>query len=682
VIKFGANILSQTVQRNLGRATLDLSTTSERLASGQRINKASDDAAGLAIAASLNVNARIFTQGVRNLNDGLSAVNIAEGAMGELGGIIVRIEELASQSISETYSDTQRQALQKEATALTAEWNRIVESTTFNGQNLLTGANTRTVLQGGKGSEGTLAVQVGADYDGRTSRVSVGASGAEANATSLGVSISADGQQVAFYSDASNLVSGDTNGVGDYFLRNLATGTTTRISTSSSGGQSNAVAQYTFLSANGRFATFQSTATNLVASATSGEQQVYIKDTVSGELRLASVTASGILGNAGSTNGSLSSDGTWSVIDSFASNFVAGDTNGTRDVFLKNTVTGDLRLVSVSQAGLIGNGQSFAMDVSDDGRYVTFNSDASNLVVGDTNGVRDAFVKDMVTGSVSRVSTSSAGEQANGGSYTLQRTLTADGRYVAFWSLASNLVAGDTNGGHDSFVKDLQTGEVSRVSTTATGGQANGNSRVSSISADGRYVVFESDASNLVAGDTNGQFDSFIKDRVDGSIRRISVDSSGQEGNSLSYEGVVTPDGRYAAFISFASNLVDGDTNGAGDIFVRDLTKTGVQTLSGVVVSDKASAKVTLDLAQRYRAELLDYRSKLGATTSRISTFVNTLQSSTINYKAASSRIIDADIAEEAAKSIASGIRQQVASSLLGQANQAPQIGLQLLRNA
>jgi len=135
-------------------------------------------------------------------------------------------------------------------------------------------------------------------------------------------------------------------------------------------------------------------------------------------------------------------------------------------------------------------------------------------------------------------------------------------------------------------------------------------------------------------------------------------------------------------FESQAANLVAGDTNGLLDIFLRDLTKTGVQTLSGVVVSNKASAEITLDLAQRYRAELLDYRSKLGATTSRIATFVNTLQSSTINYKAASSRITDADIAEEAAKSVASGIRQQVAASLLGQANQAPQIGLQLLRNA
>jgi flagellin len=144
----------------------------------------------------------------------------------------------------------------------------------------------------------------------------------------------------------------------------------------------------------------------------------------------------------------------------------------------------------------------------------------------------------------------------------------------------------------------------------------------------------------------------------------------------------MSADGRTIVFASSATNLVEGDSNGVADIILRDLSRVGVQQLSGVVISNKQSAKVTLDLAQRYRAELLDYRSKLGATTSRISTFVNTLQSSTINYKAASSRITDADIAEEAAKSIASGIRQQVASSLLAQANQAPQIGLQLLRNA
>ena len=141
-------------------------------------------------------------------------------------------------------------------------------------------------------------------------------------------------------------------------------------------------------------------------------------------------------------------------------------------------------------------------------------------------------------------------------------------------------------------------------------------------------------------------------------------------------------DGLYVSFWSTSATLVSGDTNAAADGFIRDLSRVGVQQLAGIVVSNQASAKATLDLVQRYRTELLDYRFKLGATTSRISTLVNTLQSSTINYKAASSRITDADIAEEAAKSVAAGIRQQVATSLLGQANLAPQIGLQLLRNA
>jgi flagellin-like hook-associated protein FlgL len=293
------------------------------------------------------------------------------------------------------------------------------------------------------------------------------------------------------------------------------------------------------------------------------------------------------------------------------------------------------------------------------------------------------FVKDTVTGVTTRVSTDSSGNQGSNGGYLSATAISQDGRFVAFSSDSTNLVAGDTNGAQDTFIKDMLSGVTTRVSTDSSGNQANSTTWVSAISAEGRFVAFDSLASNLVAGDTNGVRDTFIKDTVSGVTTRISVDSSGVQGNAQSFSaGGLSADGRFMFFQGDASNLVAGDTNGAGDIFLKDLNQLGVQPLSGVVVSNKASAKVTLDLAQRYRAELLDYRSKLGATTSRISTFVNTLQSSTINYKAASSRITDADVAEEAAKSIASGIRQQVASSLLGQANQAPQIGLQLLRNA
>jgi flagellin-like hook-associated protein FlgL len=701
VIKFGANILSQTVQRNLGRATLDLSTTSERLASGQRINKASDDAAGLSISASLNVNARVFTQGVRNLNDGLSAVNIAEGAMGELGGIIGRIEELASQSMNGTYSDTQRQALQKEATALTAEWNRIVESTSFNGQNLLTGSSTRTVLQGGKGTEGTLAVQVGEaqlaggveGYGGRgTTRISTDSAGNQATGGySYAYAISAEGRYVAFQSLAPNLVAGDTNGQRDAFIKDNLTGVTTRISTDSAGNQATGGSSYVrALSADGRYSAFESNATNLVAGDTNGQRDSFIKDTLTGVTTRISTDSSGNQATGGDSSvTAISADGRFVGFRSNATNLVAGDTNGQQDAFIKDTLTGVTTRISTDSSGNQATGGGSAVTaISADGRYVAFDSSATNLVAGDTNGQQDAFIKDTVTGVTTRISNDSAGNQATGGGSAVT-AISADGRYVAFDSGATNLVAGDTNGVRDSFIKDTLTGVTTRISTDSAGNQATGGSSyVAAMSADGRYVAFYSNATNLVAGDTNGQIDSFIKDTVTGVTTRISVSSSGSEGNdgdgsgSYSYVRALSADGRYAVFNSKSNNLVAGDTNEEADVFLRDLTKTGVQTLSGVVVSNKASAKVTLDLAQRYRAELLDYRSKLGATTSRISTFVNTLQSSTINYKAASSRITDADIAEEAAKSIASGIRQQVASSLLGQANQAPQIGLQLLRNA
>ena len=699
MIKFGANILSQTVQRNLSRATGDLSTTSERLASGQRINKASDDAAGLSIAASLNVNARIFTQGVRNLNDGLSAVNIAEGAMDELGNIIIRIEELATQSISSTYSDTQRLSLQKEATALTAEWNRIVESTSFNGQNLLTGTSTRTVLQGGRGADATLAVQIGAaqyaggvdGFAGGTSRISVDSSQLEGNGASFvfgaGSSsvnaLSGDGRYAVFDSAGTNLVAGDTNTVRDVFLRDLVSGVTTRVSTSANGTQGNSYSWGGAVSADGQYVAFSSLASNLFNGDTNGSFDVLLKNIQSATVTQVSTSSAGVAGNGNSYARAVSADGRFVAFQSYATNLVSSDTNAVLDSFVKDTLTGATTRVSTSSTGAEANYYSISSAISGDGRYVAFFTVASNLVAGDTNGTRDAFIKDTTTGSTILVSTDSNGAQAVGGGSSAA-AISADGRYVAFHSFATNLVTGDTNAVCDGFIKDTLTGRTTMVTTGSHEEQGNGNSYISSMSSDGRYIAFRSAASNLVPGDTNSATDTFVKDTLTGELLRININSSGAEASALSAStgAALSADGRVALFSSTAANLITGDTNGVEDVFIRDLTRTGVQQLSGIVVANKASAKITLDLAQRYRAELLDYRSKLGATTSRISTFVNTLQSSTINYKAASSRITDADIAEEAAKSIASGIRQQVASSLLGQANQAPQIGLQLLRNA
>jgi Tol biopolymer transport system component len=180
----------------------------------------------------------------------------------------------------------------------------------------------------------------------------------------------------------------------------------------------------------------------------------------------------------------------------------------------------------------------------------------------------DVFVHDRVTGQTSRVSVSSSGEQGNGESRF--PSLSADGRYVAFESLASNLVPSDTNGTPDVFIHDRVTGQMTRVSVSSSGEEGNGNSSEASVSANGRYVAFHSSASNLVPGDTNGTWDVFVHDRVTGQTSRVSVSSSGEQGNGNSYEANISPDGRYVAFGSAASNLVPGDTNGTPDVFVHD----------------------------------------------------------------------------------------------------------------
>jgi Tol biopolymer transport system component len=223
--------------------------------------------------------------------------------------------------------------------------------------------------------------------------------------------------------------------------------------------------------------------------------------------------------------------------------------------------------VSVSSSDTQANSRSMSPAISADGRYVAFESYASNLVAGDTNDRRDVFVGDRVTGTTERVSVSSSGTQAN--SRSMSPAISADGRYVAFNSDARNLVAGDTNRAQDVFVHNRSTGTTRRVSKSSSGTQANQRSSTGGISADGRYVAFESWASNLVAGDTNDRSDVFVRDRATGTTQRVSVSSAGTQANQGSWDPAVSADGRYVAFGSYASNLVAGDTNDVGDVFLR-----------------------------------------------------------------------------------------------------------------
>jgi len=612
---------------------------------------------------------------------------------------------------------------------------------------------------------------------GALERASVSASGAQANGYSGQSSISGDGNMVGFYSRASNLVTNDTNGQYDYFVKNMATGAVINASTSTTGVQGNASSYYGEVSADGNFAVFYSYANNLVAGDTNYNPDVFRKNLVTGELELVSENAAGTIANSYSSDASISADGRFVAFRSNADNLVAGDTNGRSDVFVKDMDTGTVTLVSSDSGGVQSNSYSYSPKISADGRYVTFHSQATNfnsepgaangliyvkdlqtgdltlisedlpsdtypndpdisgdgstisfytysysgssiydiyvgdvesivanqglavdfnqvaleiaypvagvdlhvdwgngtsdstvaatagdayrlrgtfepelntvatvtvssggtvldtqsinvqtakaynplqvvssdesgtegnsysyspnvsrdgsfvvfqsssnnLVSGDTNGRTDIFIKNLSSGDIERVSTDAAGNQSN--NYSSQPFTDADGNVVAFGSSASNLVADDTNGQHDIFVKNLDTGDVQRANTASDGTQANNYSYYPTLSADGNKVVFTSSASNLTTNDGNGRYDVFVKDLDTGVTTLVSDNTSGISGNGDSRQGWISADGNHVVFQSNASDLVAGDTNSRQDIFIKDLT-TGVTTL---VSSDGAT---------------------------------------------------------------------------------------------
>lgn len=401
-----------------------------------------------------------------------------------------------------------------------------------------------------------------------TTRVSVASDGVQANAESRYPAIAANSNFVVFRSYADNLVVGDTNNQQDIFVHDWQSGQTTRVSIATDGSQANNISDGPSISADGRYIAFQSYANNLVSGDTNGFQDVFVHDRQTGQTNRVSVASDGTETNAGSGGASISPDGRFVAFSSSASNLVNGDTNGVVDVFLHDRQTQQTSLISVSSDGTPGNGHSNYVALSADGRYVVFSSEADNLVNSDTNGNIDVFVHDRETAQTNRVSIASDGTQGNddaGGS-----TVSADGRYVAFWSYASNLVSGDTNSTRDIFVYDRETQQTSRVSIASDGTQANGYSWHPSISDDGRYVAFISHASNLVSGDTNGGRDVFVHDRQTGETSRVSVASDGSQGDGDSWNPSISADGRYIAFDSHANNLVSGDTNNTWDIFVHD----------------------------------------------------------------------------------------------------------------
>ena len=400
-------------------------------------------------------------------------------------------------------------------------------------------------------------------------RVSVSSAGTEGNGgsgTRTGEAMSADGRFVAFDSFASNLVGSDSNGFEDVFVRGLSSHKTTLVSQSSSGVQGDNISFSPSISADGHVVAFQSLATNLIAGGTTGDQ-VFVRDLTSHKTTLVSVSSTGVQGNSDSLSPSISADGRFVAFASVATNLVAGGTTG-EQVFIRDVVKQKTTLVSMNSLGVAGNAGSYRPSISGDGNSVAFSSSATDLVGNDTNGFDDVFVRNRTAHKTRRVSVSSAGAEANSGTYN--SSISAGGRYVAMTSAASNLVANDSNGHADVFVRDRKTNRTKLVSLSSSGAQGNNGSFLvdPAITPDGRFVAFGSVATNLIGGGSTGE-QVFVRDLASHRTTLISVSSSGVQGNNSSFDASITSDGRFVAFNSNATNLVPNDTAGYRDVFIR-----------------------------------------------------------------------------------------------------------------
>ena len=397
--------------------------------------------------------------------------------------------------------------------------------------------------------------------------VSVSSTGVQSNSSSgvTSTSNSADGRYVVFHSPANNLVNADTNNSSDIFVRDRNTALTERISLSSSGEQGDSSSFFATISADGRFVAFASNATNLVAGDTNNERDIFVRDREQNVTSRVNVSSAGEQALASGYWPSISADGRFVAFESSANNLVVDDTNNDVDVFVHDRDTGITERVSVSSTGIQASGQR--PSISADGRYIAFESSANNLVMNDANSRTDVFIHDRDSGLTELISVSSSGAQ--GRSHSNLPSISADGNYVAFESYDGNLVAGDTNNRTDVFIRDRKNGSTVRISVPTTGPgedpsisadgrfvviKSNSNvyaydsitkeikqidvlssgepvdgfTRSPSISADGRFVAFESPANNLVDNDSNavGLIDIFLTENplVDSNSDLISLE--------------------------------------------------------------------------------------------------------------------------------------------------------------
>lgn len=393
-----------------------------------------------------------------------------------------------------------------------------------------------------------------------TELISRNARGAVGSDMSHTATISNDGRRVAFISEAVNLVQPDTNGhLDDVFVFDRATRKTTIASVSSQGVQGNDICWTARISGDGQSVAFVSRSTNLVPGDASAWDYVFVRDLVHGATVRASIDRDGQ--PMAAELGAISTTGRFVVFTGYA----AGKSP---NVYLRDLKAGITRLVGVGLGGRTADGWSSAVSVSANGRYVLFDSSATNLVSGDTNRRGDVFVRDMFARKTIFVSVGLDGAVVDSGSSGAG--ISENGRYVAFSSAADNIVP-TTVDGPQLYVRDLDTATTS-LASIGSDGQPVSSVAFAAISGDGRTVAFDTVAAGVVAGDTNGVLDVFVRDLQPGVTERISVSASGAQAGATSmfyYNGVLSRDGGVVAFTSAATNLVPADPNPRQDVYVR-----------------------------------------------------------------------------------------------------------------
>jgi hypothetical protein len=397
-------------------------------------------------------------------------------------------------------------------------------------------------------------------------RISVGNGGIEGNGASLVQDISADGRFIYFLSAADNLVGGDTNGDTDAFVYDRQSGQNSRVSLTSLNAQADGGnTSPGRLSADGRFVTFYSAATNLVAGDTNAKRDVFVRDRQESQTVRVSVSSAGGESNNESARSSISADGNLVVFSSYASNLTPGDINNKSDLFLHNRQTGETIILTKSFSGSVGaNSDSTLPVISADGKFIVFQSQASNLVANDTNNAIDIFLYDVEIKTVSRISpdTDNFGKRTSSEAPNLDAT----GRWITYKAQSERVVQGNFVYVDDIYLYDRLSGQTTLVSKAPNGDRAVDDSEIPFISGDGRFVVYNSRALNLVAGDTNNRDDLFVYDRLNDQNRRITP----PQGSNFAFAATISYDGRFIAYQTQDGSLVSNDTNGVSDVFLYD----------------------------------------------------------------------------------------------------------------